>query len=123
MSRRYDLRLKDILVAIKKIERYTTGIDTLEAFKADERLVDSVCMNLFVIGEAANQIPIDIQGMNPQIDWRNIIGLRNVLAHEYFRINLDRIWNAVQTDLPELSQNIEKLLEQLDSSPPRDNLS
>lgn len=107
--------LQDILTCIAKIERYTVGYD-LERFKQDELHVDSINMNLIIIGEAANAIPVSIQLKNPDVDWRNIIGLRNVITHEYFRLNLDRIWNVVEVELPRLKQQVERMLKDVSSN-------
>lgn len=68
-------------------------------------------MNLMVIGEAANHIPDEVKSQYPDIDWRNIIGLRNVVTHEYFRLNLRIIWNVVEVELPILAQQIQTILD------------
>lgn len=101
--------LQDILDAIAKIERYTVGYD-LERFKQDELHIDGITMNLIIIGEAANAIPEHIQMQNADVDWRNIIGLRNAITHEYFRLNLDRIWNVVEVELPRLKLQVNRML-------------
>jgi uncharacterized protein with HEPN domain len=113
MSRHYKLRLQDILDAIEKIQRYVADFSA-DTFKTNEQLVDSVTMNLFIIGEAANRIPTDIQDHYSEIDWRNIIGLRNIVAHEYFRINLDRIWDVIAVEIPLLQTQVQKILEEQD---------
>jgi len=109
MPRDFKQSLQDILDAISKIERYTVGYD-LERFKQDELHIDGINMNLIIIGEAANAVPEAIQLHNPDVDWRNIIGLRNAITHEYFRLNLDRIWNVVEVELPRLKQQVERIL-------------
>lgn len=68
-------------------------------------------MNLIIIGEAARNVPADIQQKYDDVKWRNIIGLRNVLTHEYFRLNLDRIWDIVKVALPELRQQVSFILQ------------
>ncbi len=109
MPRDFRLYLQDILDAIAKVERYSAGLD-LEQFKLDELHIDGINMNLIVIGEAANAVPDDIQQKYPQIDWRNVIGLRNAIAHEYFRLNLDRIWDIVEVEIPELKRLIQDIM-------------
>ncbi len=111
MPRDFRLYLQDILDAIAKVERYSADLD-LEQFKRDELHIDGINMNLIIIGEAANAVPDEIQQRYPQIDWRNVIGLRNAIAHEYFRLNLDRIWNIIEVELPELKQQIQDLIAQ-----------
>lgn len=109
MPRDFRQSLQDILEAIAKIERYVVGLD-LEHFKRDDLRIDAINMNLIIIGEAANAVPEAIQQRYPNVDWRNIVGLRNVITHEYFRLNLDRIWNVVEVELPRLKQHVERIL-------------
>lgn len=108
MSLDYKLYRQDILDAIDKIERYASDLN-LERFQQDELWIDAINMNLLIIGEAANAVPTDVQQRHAAVDWRNIIGLRNILAHEYFRLNLDRIWNVIAAELPPLKQQIEQV--------------
>jgi uncharacterized protein with HEPN domain len=115
MSRDSRLYLQDILDAIAKIERYVAGFD-LERFKQSDLILDAVNMNLIIIGEAANSVPDGVQQAHPEIDWRNVVGLRNAIAHEYFRLNLDRIWNIVEVEVPRLKAQLEVILEESDTS-------
>jgi uncharacterized protein with HEPN domain len=111
MSRDYRLYLNDILQAIAKINGYVQG-QTLDQFKANNLTIDAVALNLMIIGEAARNIPDEIQKRHPAVDWRNIVGLRNIITHEYFRLNLDRIWNLIEVELPLLHEQINKILEE-----------
>lgn len=110
MSRNYRLRLTDILEAIDTIKEYIGDLNA-EQFKNNRLLVDSVLYNLMVIGEAANNIPDEVQKRYSDVDWRNIVGLRNVVSHEYFRLNLDRIWDITQVALPEFREQVTMMLE------------
>ena len=110
MSRDYRLYLNDILQAIAKINGYVQG-QTLDQFKADSLTIDAVALNLMIIGEASRNIPDEIQRQYPAVDWRNIVGLRNIITHEYFRLNLDRIWNVIEVELPLLRDHISNILE------------
>lgn len=98
MSRNLVLYLDDILNSIGKIERYTANL-TRESFTADERTFDAVAYNLQMIGEAVKNIPDDLRDRYPQIEWRKIAGLRDILAHAYFSIDDEIIWDIVQTKL------------------------
>jgi uncharacterized protein with HEPN domain len=100
-SRKWKFRLKHILKAISSVATYTTG-HTYESFIRDEKTVDAVILKLAVVGEAARHIPPEIQLRHPEIPWRKMQGLRNVIVHEYDRVNLEVIWNVVQQDLPPL---------------------
>jgi uncharacterized protein with HEPN domain len=81
--RDYKLYIADIKEAIEKIESYTQGLD-FEKFQKDAKSYDSVIYNLLIIGEAANKIPAEIRIKHPDIDWRAIIGMRNIIAHWVF---------------------------------------
>ncbi len=101
--------LKDILQAIKKIEKYTKGL-SLAVFKQDSLIKDAVLRNLSIIGEAANHIPSSTKKSIVDIEWRKIIDLRNILIHEYFGIDDEIIWDVVENKLPELKRAITKHL-------------
>jgi len=88
--------------------------DYLDAFGADKRTQQAVIMSLVIIGEAATKIMDDHPAFtqaHPEIPWRSIRGMRNRIAHGYFDINLDLVWETVQTSLP-------ALLEQLSAARP-----
>jgi uncharacterized protein with HEPN domain len=116
MPRSYRLYLKDIQWAIKRIQTVIQPLDETTR-NTDDTHLESVLFNLITIGEAAKNIPTDIRALTPEIDWSEIG------RFHYFGIERDRIWKIIQTDLPELSQNIEKLLDLLDSSSPTDSSS
>jgi len=101
--------LEDILQAIKKIEKYTNGLDC-ERFRSDEKSVDAVIRNLEIIGEASKNIPSEVKDKFPQIPWKKMMGLRNIVAHEYFSIDLKIIWEIASENLPEVKPRIERIL-------------
>lgn len=74
----------------------------LAQFELDEVVFDAVMHNLMIIGEASNHISDATQQQMPSIEWRKITGLRNIIAHEYFGIDTDIIWDVVQNKVPEL---------------------
>jgi len=107
--RRWDIRIRDILSAISKIEDYTNNFD-YAGFKADTKTVDAVIRNLEVIGKAAKHIPKDIADMHQDIPWREMSDMRNLLSHEYFGVNEKLVWNTIKKDLPPLVSLLETLL-------------
>jgi len=107
------LFLEDILEAMKKIERYTKDKD-IEEFRSDPMMVDAILRNLEVIGEASTNLSSEFREKNPDIPWKRMIGLRNIVIHEYFGVDLNIIWRIVTKDLPETKPLIENLLEDLD---------
>ena len=107
--RDYKLYLDDILEATKRIEKYTKGF-TLEKLKKDNLTIDGVVRNLEIIGEAVKNIPADIKDKYPDIEWKKIAGLRDILAHEYFGIDLEILWDIIENKLPDLKKEISCLL-------------
>ena len=84
MSRDWRLRVEDILAAAERATRFVGEMD-LAAFKADERTAAAVLHQIFLIGEAAARLPEGIRNRAPDIPWQEIIGMRNIIAHGYFR--------------------------------------
>ncbi len=111
MPRDYRVYLDDILDAVTKIRDYTSGMN-LEGLKNDSKTLDAVIRNLEVIGEAAKKIPDDVHRRYPAIEWKKIAGLRDILIHEYFGIDVNIIWDIVQTKLPPLKEQVERVLEE-----------
>lgn len=102
--------LDDIVEACQKIGRYTAEM-TLEGFRQDEKTIDAVVRNLEIVGEAAKSLP---EGLRNAItmDWKRIAGLRDVLIHAYFGIDVDIIWDIVQSKVPELRRQVSDYLNQ-----------
>jgi uncharacterized protein with HEPN domain/predicted nucleotidyltransferase len=101
--------LWDIREAARRVQRHTQGA-TWERFQSDEMLQDAVARLLGIIGEAVRNLSQRARDEHPEIPWVPMIGLRNVLIHQYFRINLKEIWDIVENDIPVLLQNIEPQL-------------
>jgi uncharacterized protein with HEPN domain len=110
MRRDFRLYLDDILEAIQQIRTYSADLDE-DAFKKDRKTQDAIIRNLEIIGEAAGKLPEQIQKDETKIDWRKITGLRNILIHEYFGINLPIVWDVVQNKLGPLDKACRSLLE------------
>ncbi len=109
MSRDPELRLEDILDASLAIETYIRGLND-ETFAKDRRTVDAVTRNLEIIGEAVKYLPEDITDQFPEIPWRAIAGLRDILAHGYFRIDDSIIWDSASIHNPMPVTAVKKLL-------------
>ena len=107
--REYKLFLYDIKEALEKIKDFTTSI-SFEDFKQDVKTIDAVLRNLEIIGEASKHIPKSIRERYTNIDWKAIIGMRNIIAHEYFGVRLEIIWKTIEERLPELKETIEKII-------------
>ena len=109
MPKDYKLFLEDILEAIQKIRNYTSGL-SLQAFTADAKTFDAVIRNLEIIGEAVKQIPDDIRSQCPQVEWKRIARLWDILIHQYFGVDAQIVWDIVQNKLTPLEQAIRSLL-------------
>ena len=100
--------LKHILDAIKKIQSYTS--DGRKAFFQNTMVQDAVIRNLEIIGEAVRILSFEFRRRHPDVPWRSITALRNVLIHEYFGVELEIVWRVVQRRLPNLKRYVEMLL-------------
>ena len=102
-------RIRDILDAIAEIQQFTRGMD-YETFKEDDKSIRAVEMNFIIIGEAANQIPDEIEEKYTTIPWTLMRAMRNRIVHVYFKIDEKLMWDTVQNDLPPLILELKKLL-------------
>lgn len=107
--RRDETYLLDILIAARRAMSYMEGI-TREKFQRNEMLQDAVTRPLEIIGEAAGRVSDDYKEAHPEIPWHKMIGMRNRLIHEYFRVNYGAVWDTVQEDLPGLIQLLESIV-------------
>ncbi|HIE36290.1 MAG TPA: DUF86 domain-containing protein [Candidatus Omnitrophica bacterium] len=111
-ERSLDISLKDILKSVQKIKRYTKDKSYRE-FIHDEILIDAVVRNLEVIGEAARHIPQNFRKKYSQVEWKKLVGLRDILIHEYFGIDYEVLWDIVKNKVPQLSKSIKVILKDL----------
>ncbi|MBW3538993.1 MAG: DUF86 domain-containing protein [Planctomycetes bacterium] len=107
MSRDWRLFLDDILECCRRVRSYTAGLDQA-GLVADLMAYDAVLRNLEIVGEAAKKIPPDVRQQMPDIEWTKIAGMRDWLAHAYFHVNADIVWDVVQNKLPDLEQTVQR---------------
>jgi uncharacterized protein with HEPN domain len=107
--RDWRLRVHDILKAVERIEKFTRGL-TLEKFIEDDRTIAAVSYELVVIGEAARKVPNAVQGTAPDVPWRVMSDMRNVVAHGYFGVDLSIVWQTAIQDVPKLGPPLRRLL-------------
>ncbi len=119
MTNQHDYRhyLLDITQSIAKIQKYTGNFDC-EQFVNNELIYDSTVFNLQIIGEATLNLPKEIQQKYPEVEWKDLAGLRNLIAHGYYKLKPQIIWNIIQTDLPVLQSQIDKIIELENPNPP-----
>jgi uncharacterized protein with HEPN domain len=111
--RDYNLYLKDILAAIASIEAFILGMD-LEAFSLDDKTNSAVMRKLEIIGEAVKQIPEDLRQTHAQVPWKEMAGMRDKLIHFYFGVDYQLVWKTITERLPQVKQEIEKILQNAD---------
>jgi len=100
-SRGWQLRVQDILSALDLIQHRLDSLD-FETFSINTVLAESIVYQFIVIGEASANIPDNIKTLAPELPWRQMTDMRNMMAHEYFRVNLAIVWETAQNNLPAL---------------------
>ena len=109
MSRAVDILLGEILEAVQLLQRYTDGL-TYDDFASDVEKQDAVVRRLEIIGEAVKGLPADLRAKYPDVPWRDIAGARDIMIHEYFRVDLELAWEMVEDDLPTLAEQVSEIL-------------
>jgi uncharacterized protein with HEPN domain len=108
MSRERQMFLDDIRDSCRKIIKYTQGLSRQEFF-SNTLVYDATLRNIEIIGEAAKHIPDSIRSQFSHIEWRKIVGLRDVVIHAYFGLDDNIIWDVVKNKIPELLTQIEDM--------------
>ena len=111
--RDWKLRVEDMLGAVTSILEYTRGM-TFETFSSDSRTLAAVMHYVTVLGEAARSLPPAIVAKHPEIPFRQMLGIRNVIVHIYFGVRKDILWQTIRDDLPPLVPLLKALLEEPD---------
>ena len=105
--RDYRERIMDMLEAIERVERYAERGE--EAFRSDELIQVYILHHLQILGEAAYKLPSEFRSEHSQIPWPSIIGMRHVLVHDYFEVDLDLVWAVVEKELQSLKLQLQQL--------------
>jgi uncharacterized protein with HEPN domain len=102
-------RIEDILTCAQNIQNFTAGM-TFESFLDDPRTIRAVAFEFTTMGEATRAIPHEILEQHPEVPWGKMQGIRNVLVHEYFRLDEEILWKAAQEEIPPLITVLEKMV-------------
>ncbi|EIJ34485.1 HepT-like ribonuclease domain-containing protein [Thiothrix nivea] len=108
MSREWRFYLDDMIEFAELVLEYTEGYSQ-EQFEQDRRTYDATLRNMELIGEAATHIPDEIREQAPSIPWRQLIATRNRIIHAYLGLDNDILWSIVQTDIPQLLNDLRQL--------------
>ena len=117
MTRDMRVYIQDILESIGAIEGYVQS-NTEEQFYGNRQVQDAVIRRLEIIGEAVKNIDEEFRNRYPEIPWKKIAGLRDVLIHEYFGVNMKRVWRVIKIDLPVLKSKISRIWEEIKNVEP-----
>jgi uncharacterized protein with HEPN domain len=109
MSRDESLYLMDIQEACEKVLRFTAGM-TYKGFVHDELHFDAVVRNLEIIGEAVKNLSEELRQKHPNIEWRKIAGFRDIVAHNYFGVSDEIVWDVVENEIPPLLEKVKVML-------------
>jgi uncharacterized protein with HEPN domain len=105
--------LEAIIEATDKILEYTSGFNSADEFDNDHLIFDATMMNFVVIGEMVNKLSDDFKNSHPELEWDKIKGFRNIVAHDYFGIDAEEVWQIVINKIPDLKIDITNLLDKI----------
>lgn len=104
--------LESMLEAMDKIFQYTSEFNSADGLYEDEKSFDAALMNFVVLGELTEKLSDNLKNQTPSIEWHKIKGFRNILAHDYFGIDAEEVWQIIQNRLPELTVKIQNILQE-----------
>ena len=110
MSEKDRGNLSAILDSCKKIQEFVEDIFDADAFYMDVKTFDAVLMNFVIIGESVVKISDELKINEPQIPWKRMKGFRNIVAHNYFGVDAEEVWQIIKNNIPELENDIDTIL-------------
>jgi len=111
VSRDDVFRLQDIKEALDLIQSYAARASSFPKGRDEQLLQDAILFRLAVIGEAVKNLPAETVAKDPEVEWSAWAGLRDVISHSYFRVNMAIIWDTVDSDVPKLAAAVDRLLD------------
>lgn len=113
MKKNYQIFLNHILTSVELIQEYLVGVSE-KKFKSTPAFQDRTFYRLMIIGEAVKNIPESVRKQHPEVPWKAMAGLRDILIHQYFGTDLDEVWTIVTKRIPVLKKQVEKILKTID---------
>ncbi|MBX2961845.1 MAG: DUF86 domain-containing protein [Cyclobacteriaceae bacterium] len=110
MSEKDLANLEAIIDSIKKIIRFTSKFDNPDSFYDDEQAFDAVLMNFVIIGETVSKLSLPLRKETKQVPWTKIKAFRNIIAHNYFGVDAEEVWQIINDQLPALKVEITKII-------------
>ena len=98
-----------MLEAVRLIQQYSAGV-LYDEFVKNVLMQDAVVRRLEIIGEASHRVPEEIQNAHPQVPWKKMFGMRNIIVHDYMGVDLREVWDVVQNDLDALKKSLEEVV-------------
>ncbi len=116
MLERDHTNLLAIIDAAKKVINYTKGVIDADEFFKDQRTFDATLMNFVIIGETVAKLSDEIKDSNKHIPWSKIKGFRNIVAHNYFGVDAEEVWQIIHNNIPTLIEDINKITRKINSN-------
>lgn len=115
MKEKRDIRLYilDMLQAIDEVNEFIKDIPSAEALVGNKEKYKAVLMNFIILGEASRNIFEEVRINHPEVEWRDVMSMRNKLVHEYFGVDNKVVWDAIKKNLPELKEILKKIKDSL----------
>jgi uncharacterized protein with HEPN domain len=107
---RFIFYLREMHAAIERILAYSKESKNFEAFEADRLRLDAIIRNFEVIGEAVKHVPFRFQRQHSSIPWREMLELRNFIVHEFFDVDIEILWEIIQTHLQDNANDLARLI-------------